>query len=321
MDLKFRRTSKAARRALCRVAMEPSKADKILKEVENRISELTGHNIVKIVNSGNAALLAVMSNLPSPFLIPDEGGWRGFKQIPKFLGKKTITLKTRLGIIEPGELEDTIRENRPSALFLTSFAGYTAEQPVKEIYDICSENGVVLVEDASGSIGDPLGRLCNSEYNDVIIASTGSPKIVNAGGGGFIATSNRGIFKDSVILRILKVDPYLPAAINEELKKAPQTLKKLLEATEYLKSRLERVYHPKRRGVNIIIPTEDPVGDARRLRKIIKVDGGNILTVCPNYDRLKKKALAVEIKNLEVESITKDNLDDLIGCIESMIRG
>ncbi|HIH62401.1 MAG TPA: DegT/DnrJ/EryC1/StrS aminotransferase family protein, partial [Methanobacteriales archaeon] len=74
-------------------------------------------------------------------------------------------------------------------------------------------------------------------------------------------------------------------------------------------------------GVNIIIPTEDPIGDARRLRKILEVDGGNILTVCPSYDRLKKKAVAVEIKNLEVESLTKDNLDGLIELIESTIQG
>ncbi|MBC7119451.1 MAG: DegT/DnrJ/EryC1/StrS family aminotransferase [Methanobacteriaceae archaeon] len=321
LNLKFRRPSKAAMKALCKAAMEPSKTKKIQKEAESRILGLTGHRMVKLVNSGNAALLAVMSSLPSPFIIPDQGGWRGFKQIPKFLGKKTITLKTNLGIIEPRELENTIRERRPSALFLTSFAGYTAEQPVKEIYEICSENGIVLVEDASGSIGDPLGHLCNSNYNDVIIASTGSPKIVNAGGGGFIATSNQRILQDNLLSRTLKIDPYLPAAINEELKRAPQTLKRLLEATEYLKKRIKRVYHPSSRGVNIIIPTEDPIGDAHRLRKILEVDGGNILTVCPSYDRLKKKAVAVEIKNLEVESLTKDNLDNLIELIESTIQG
>ncbi|BDH79396.1 MAG TPA: DegT/DnrJ/EryC1/StrS aminotransferase family protein [Methanothermobacter sp.] len=321
MNLKFRRPSKVAMKALCKIAMEPSKAKKTLQETEKRILELTGHRMAKLVNSGNAALLTVMSRLPPPFLIPDQGGWRGFKQIPRFLNKETITLKTRLGIIEPGELENTIKEEGVSALFLTSFAGYTAEQPIKEIHDICSENGVILVEDASGSIGDPLGHLCNSKYNDVIIASTGSPKIVNAGGGGFIATSNKRILQDNPLLRTLKIDPYLPAAINEELKMAPQTLKKLIEATAYLKRKLKRVYHPRSRGVNIIIPTEDPTEDARRLRRIIKVDGGNILTVCPSYDRLKKKAIAVEIKNLEIESITKDNLDNLIKLIESTIRG
>lgn len=321
MNLKFRRPSKAAMKALCKAAMEPTKAKKILEEVKNRIRGLTGHRMVKLVNSGNAALLTVMSSLPSPFLIPDQGGWRGFKQIPKFLGKETITLKTRLGIIEPGELENTIRKERPAALFLTSFAGYTAEQPIQKIHEVCSGNDIILVEDASGSIGDPIGNLCNSEYNDVIIASTGSPKIVNAGGGGFIATSNQRILQNNLLLRTLKIDPYLPAAINEELKMAPQTLKRLLEATRYLKRKLEWVYHPRSRGVNIIIPTEDPRGDARRLRRILRVDGGNILTVCPTYDRLKKRAIAVEIKNLEVESLTKDNLNNLIDMIESTIRG
>jgi len=321
LNLKFRRPSKAARRAICDVAMEPYKAKRILEEVEDRIVELTGHEKVKVLNSGNAALLTVMNSLPSPFLVPDEGAWRGFKQIPKFLGKKTITLKTRLGIIEPEKLETILKDKRPSALFLTSFAAYTAEQPIKEIYDICSENGVMLVEDASGGIGDPEGRLCNGDYNHVIVASTGSPKIVNAGGGGFIATSTKRILDDNILLRTLKVDPYLPAAINEELKRAPHTLEKLLKATRYIKDRLGNVYHPKSRGVNVIIPTENPRMDARRLRGMIKVDWGNILTVCPSYDRLKRQAIAVEIKNLEIESLKKDNLDALIGLIESMIQG
>jgi len=300
--------------------MEPYKSKRILEEVEDRIVEFTGHQTVKIVNSGNAALLVVMNSLPSPFLIPDEGGWRGFKQIPKLLGKETITLKTRLGFIEPEKLETILKDKKPSALFLTSFAAYTAEQPIKEIYDICSENGVMLVEDASGSIGDPKGRLCNGNYNHVIVASTGSPKVVNAGGGGFIATSTRRILGDNILLRTLKVDPYLPAAINEELKRAPHTLKKLIKATKYIKNRLGNVYHPKSRGVNVIIPTQNPRRDARRLREKIKVDG-NILTVCPSYDRLKRKAIAVEIKNLETESLKKDNLDTLVELITFMIRG
>jgi len=157
---------------------------------------------------------------------------------------------------------------------------------------------------------------------DVIIASTGSPKIVNAGGGGFIAISNQRILQDNLLSRTLKIDPYLPAAINEELKRAPQTLKRLLEATEYLKRRIKRIYHPRSRGVNIIIPTEDLLGDARRLRKVDPRSGWwEYFNVCPSYDRLKKKALAVEIKNLEVESLTKDNLDSLIELIESTIQG
>lgn len=88
MNLKFRRPSKAAMKALCKAAMEPSKTKKILEEAESRISGLTGHRMVKLVNSGNAALLAVMSSLPSPFIIPDQGVGEASNKSPGFSVKK-----------------------------------------------------------------------------------------------------------------------------------------------------------------------------------------------------------------------------------------
>ena len=51
-------------------------------------------------------------------------------------------------------LENLIEKFNPEALFITSFAGYMAEQPLKDIYKVCDDMGVVMVEDASGGIGD-----------------------------------------------------------------------------------------------------------------------------------------------------------------------
>ncbi len=320
MDLRFRKPSQKARSAICDYAMEPLKnTQEILKEIKENIIRITGHEKAEIVNSGNAALMIVMSNLPGPFLIPDEGGWRGFKQIPGFLGKRTIILETRLGLINPDELEDKLENKKPSALFLTSFAGYTAEQPLKEIYDICSKNDVILVEDASGSVGDPEGKLCNGKYSHVIVASTGSPKVVNAGAGGFISTSIKGFLESGILLKTLKPAPYILPAINEELKIAPQTLKKMLDACKYLKENLSLAFHKKKRGINVIIPSRDPKLDVKRLRREIKVEGGNIFTVCPSYDRIKRRAIAVEIKNLDISCLIKENMDELIDLLEEKI--
>ena len=97
MNLKFRRPSKVAMKALCKIAMEPSKAKKTLQETEKRILELTGHRMAKLVNSGNAALLTVMSRLPPPFLYPIKVLAR-FQTNPKVLNKETDTLKLALDL-------------------------------------------------------------------------------------------------------------------------------------------------------------------------------------------------------------------------------
>lgn len=77
--------------------------------------------------------MAVMNILEEPFLIPDEGGWKGFIEIAKILNKKILKVPTNLGIIDPSFFEEYLDKlnDKPSALFVTSFAGYTAEQPIK----------------------------------------------------------------------------------------------------------------------------------------------------------------------------------------------
>ena len=91
-------------------------------------------------------------------------------------------------------------ENNKSALFLTSFAAYTAEQDLKAICDFAHKNNILVVEDASGAIGDYENRLANGNYSDIIIGSTGSPKIVNVEDGGFITTNDDKLFEKSKLL-------------------------------------------------------------------------------------------------------------------------
>ena len=87
-----------------------------------------------------------------------------------------------------------IKDN--SALIFTSFAGYCGEQDIKKINEYCKKKNILTIEDASAGIGDKkdLGK-----YSDIILASTGSPKMINVGSGGLIATNNEDIFKESKV--------------------------------------------------------------------------------------------------------------------------
>lgn len=323
MELFYRRPSKAARNAMSKAALNLKHASRGRYEetalAEDAVKKLCGHETVQIVNSGNSAILAVMSTIKKKVMLPDQGAWTGFKKMAEFLGIEVAYLPTNLGIIDLEELEDRIKKFEPEAIFLTSFAGYTAEQPLKDIYSVCDDNEVILVEDASGGIGDPQKRLGNSKYAHIILASTGSPKTVNIGNGGFISTDISEIFDSaSYIMKVLKADPVTCAGIATEIKNAPQIFEKTCKFCTQLKSDIlefRDVIHPEKRGLNIIIPDINPKIFGREITQKLNVHGGGIVTICPNYNRIKSKAVCIEIKNLDINCLTSSNRNELLNII------
>lgn len=82
------------------------------KDVKAKICSKTNHSYCEIVNSGNAAIMVAMNAIEGPIIIPDQGAWHGFKQIAKFLNKEILTIKTDLGIISQGKLDEFL-EKKP----------------------------------------------------------------------------------------------------------------------------------------------------------------------------------------------------------------
>ena len=330
MELKFKKPSKKTQIVMSKVALGEIPYDELEisndinyhKIAESKLSNFTNHNHVKLVNSGNAAILTAMNSIDGAILVPDQGGWNGFKQIANFLNKKLITVKTNKGLIENEFLQESILENTESfnknnqnALFFTSFAAYTAEQNIKEISEFCRENNILLVEDASGAISDSKKILANGEYSDIIIGSTGSPKIINVGYGGFISTNDNSVFdKSKLILKTAKINDMIASGIATEIDSAEDNLNKTIQACEYLKNNLDDVIHPDKRGINVIIKSDDK-SLSFNLRNNLKLDSSGMVTKCPNYNRLKEKGVAIEIKNLDISCLEKENLDYIIETI------
>lgn len=322
MELHFKKTSKEARNVMCEAVIETDLKNKqnYILSAENEISTLTGHEHVRVVNSGNAAILATMSAFKGKILIPDQGGWTGFKNTAEFLGLETIEMPTTLGIINADKLEEFIDVHQPEVLFLTSFAGYIAEQPVKDLFKVCDNNDVILVEDASGGIGDPQKRLANGDHAHIILASTGSPKIVNVGSGGFISTNNNEILRRSkFILRSLKANHVTCAGITAEIKNAPDALEKTINACLFIKNKLKTTIHPDKRGITVALKTDNPKKMGYLLRQKLKADGRNIITTCPRYDRLQTDAVCLEVKNLDLRCLEKDTIRDIVQIVKEII--
>lgn len=323
IHLRAKRPSLEAALAMCRVARDLCQTHYDPREefnaLEDSIRNLTGHDHVKVLNSGNSAILSVMSALEGAILIPDQGGWSGFKKMANFRGLETRELITNQGVIDPEILAAELDNNSFEALFLTSFAGYMAEQPLKEIFQICEDHDVLLVEDASGALGDPTKKLAWGAHAHIILASTGSPKMVNAGSGGFFSTNQEDIFGDSKrISKSLRASPITCAGIRVEIKNVTQTFLKTVTACEFLKNRFHNAFHQDKRGMNVCLSVAHPRKFAHQLRNHVKVDGGGMITICPRYERLDEPAVCLEIKNLDLRCLSREKLEGIVQVVNEI---
>jgi len=315
---KFKTPSKKTLETMSEIAKGNVNENMEAKAID-KIKSLTGHENVKITSSGNNSIFIALCAIEGDLIIPDQGGWHGFKQIAKFLGKNIITLKTDLGLISTEYLEELdVKEN--SALIYTSFAGYCAEQDTKSISKYCKNNNITTIEDASAGIGDSEKRLGNGKYADIIIASTGSPKIINVGSGGFITSNDEDIFrKTSLPQKLSKTSQIVCGGICCELDNVGEKLELTVNATKHLKNNIETTLHANKRGVNVIIPHDNAKEISWNLKKLLPIDKSGFITTCPNYNRVKQKAIAVEIKNLAYECLENENLEKIIEEINNQL--
>ena len=275
-----------------------------------KIRDLTTKEHVRMTSSGNNSIFIALSAVEGDIIIPDQGGWHGFKQIAKHLNKNIITLKTDLGLIDTNHLDD-LEISESSALIFTSFAGYAAEQDVKSICRYCKDNNILTIEDASAGIGDKENRL--GKNSDIILASTGSPKMINVGSGGFISTNDEEVFKKTALpQKLSKTSQMVCSGIDNELNQVKDNLEVSLNATDYVKKHIPDSIHASKRGLNVIIPNENAKSICWELKKSLVTDKSGFITTCPNYNRVKQKAICVEIKNLDYQCLNKENLDMII---------
>ena len=313
---KFKKPSNKTLEIMSEVAKGNVKKD-YEKSCIEKIRNLTTKENVKITSSGNNSIFIALSAIEGDILIPDQGGWHGFKQIAKFLNKNIITLKTDSGLIDPNYL-DELEINNDSALIFTSFAGYTAEQDIKSINQYCRKNNILTIEDASAGIGDIENNLgCKS---DIIIASTGSPKMINVGSGGFIATDNDEILKKtSLPQKLSKTSQIICSGIDSEIEKVKENLEVSLNATNHVKKHIPNTLHKEKRGLNVIIPHDDAKSISWNLKKSLTPDKSTIITTCPNYNRVKQKAICIEIKNLDYKCLKNEYLDIIIDTVNNQL--
>ncbi|MDP3918928.1 MAG: DegT/DnrJ/EryC1/StrS family aminotransferase [Nanoarchaeota archaeon] len=259
-------------------------------ELVEELKKICKHKNVEITDRCNSAIFIAMQMVSNSekkkILIPDQGGWFSYKKYPKFFGLEIVEVKTDYGVIDIKDLEEKSKDC--CGFIFTSFAGYFAEQDLKKISEVCRNNGCLVIEDASGAIGDEI--LCNGEYSDIIVGSFGHWKPVNCGYGGFIS-SNLEIKGEA--LSMIKVYEGAYDEMYDALKN--NKLPKLLELSKKVKDDLKEfdILYREKRGVNVVV---------RKNPKIIEYckEKGYPFVECPNYIRVNEEAISIELKRLDI---------------------
>ncbi len=272
--------------------------EKLTRKVDRKLRRLTKHEHVHLLDRGNAAIFMAMyiakKHNPRPtILIPDQGGWFSYKKYPQFFGWDVVEVKTDYGVIDLKDLRKKVK--KASAFIFSSFAGYFAEQPLRRIKTVCRKAGCLVIEDASGAIGDT--KLCNGKHSDIIVGSFGKWKPVDYGYGGWISTSNKQFFDTArEAMSLTKVHPQFYEEIYEHLRK--NKYKQLIALQKKVKEDLKdfEILHADKKGVNVVVKFDPKVLDYCKKKKFPYV-------LCPKYIRVNENAISIELKRLSYEEL------------------
>ncbi len=299
------------------------KNNKGINDIRNILNHLLKCPIKNfhILPSGNSAIylsLYLLSKLKyKTLLIPDMGFWTGFINYGKMLNFDIVKFKTEDGYINTETIEKEINKiveekNEKPILGITTLGGYLVRNPVKEIKEICDKYGVIFIEDISGGIGGNCG------YGDIILCSTGSPKVVNCEYGGFLVIYdelfNKIKFDDyniikndfNYLLKSYKVPESIYSHMYSEISICQKTYKKLVEYSDILKNTVECSKYVDKEGIGVFLDC-NPLTIKHLNKKIVLNNGKSLFTKCPIYERVLKKGLVIEVKKIHIYDMEKDD--------------
>ncbi len=288
---------------------------------KKKLSSTTLHKHVELTESGKSAIALALSTLEGKLLFPDQGIWKGTIDTCRSIGLNFSLLPTDLGLIKSKTLSDALIREQPKALFITTYAGYIAEQNLREISSICKAQGTLIIHDASDSIGDK--SIPKQLKADITVGSAREPKLLNLSKGGFITTDSAGLAASIKKANKSSFDPVTCAGIAEELKEAPATLKKLLQISGEIRDTLSMAVHRDRRGpcVGVFHDSPKKIIDRARRDSIFTKKGRSLFSSCPRYDRFLEKGFVFELKKLDVGCMESTEFEHITQWIQSSTGG
>jgi len=269
-------------------------------KIINVLKRYTKHNNIYLTERGNKSILIALKIIKNKFpegkiLIPDQGSWITYFQFAKKLKLDIIKLKTDYGVIDLNTFKNSLKD--ACAIIYSNPAAYFAEQPIKEIYEICKENNIFIILDISGSIGSDYYE---GNYADILLGSFGKGKPVNLGYGGFISFNDTDlIIKNNKILNELNFDQKYHSPLLKKLENLKKRYQFLDNINKKIKNELKdyNILHQDKGGINVIVK----FNNEEEKNNIIEYCEKNKyeFVECPKLIKVNEDAISIEVKRLE----------------------
>jgi perosamine synthetase len=169
------------------------------KIFEKKFGILVNRKFTLAVQSGTAALHATLKGLGikknDNVIVPDYTCVSNLSVVSQCQAKAILVDLERdtLGL-DYEKTKSAILKYKPKALQLVHVYGFPARDTIK-IINLCKKKKILVIEDASESLGAELGKKKIGSLGDVSIFSVRSEKMIGVGEGGVIATNNRKIYE------------------------------------------------------------------------------------------------------------------------------
>ncbi|HNV93613.1 MAG: hypothetical protein APG08_00074 [Candidatus Methanofastidiosum methylothiophilum] len=284
--------------------------EEIIPTLRKNISQFLNRDYkLFFVNSATFGLFSILFDSSiNKIGIPDQGGFKGFIEMPNLLKKEYIEIPTDKGIIVPKFKKDF------DVFLFTSLSGYISSNPSKLICQETKKIGIVSIEDISGTFPDK-----DFGWADIIYCSTGSPKILECGYGGFVGISTEINLKESE--KVLSFS-HLPKSYYEklytELENSNKKLNKLRDIAQiFYKSSLDIPYKDPK-SLSIFVKHVAPNKSLERLNREIRPKmGKSLFTKCPRYDRIKESGFVIE--SIKLYGMGTEEIKEISEKIEELI--
>jgi hypothetical protein len=256
-------------------------------DTKQLLQKLTNHQHITITTRGNAAIKAAIRLAGGKILVPEEGGWLSYKK------SDFQAVKCQDSVIDLRDLEKKLSTKNFTALIYMNPGGYFANQPMKQIYQLCQKYKCLVILDVSGGIGTDM---CDGNFADIIVCSFGRWKLIDVGGTGFISFKTEELAKKATVTAI--DDPRVISIIKEKIEKLPSRINFIMERRRKVGKDLSKfnILHKEDEAPNLVVAFKN----LEEKKKIIAYCEQHELeyTECPRYIRVNKQAISIEIKRL-----------------------
>ncbi|HUV46103.1 MAG TPA: DegT/DnrJ/EryC1/StrS aminotransferase family protein [Dehalococcoidia bacterium] len=175
---------------------------KYTRELEEKFAKYVGVKYAVAVNSGTSALeipLRALEIQGFSVIVPTNTFFATPASVIHAGGKVIFADMTENLCLDPDSVKQKIQKDT-KGIIIVHIGGVVPPQ-IKEIQEICRQHNLFLIEDAAHAHGSTLNGKSAGTFSDAAAFSFYPTKVMTAGEGGMIVTSDEKIYKRALVFR------------------------------------------------------------------------------------------------------------------------